>query len=114
MRRMVELGRLAASDTSIGKTIITLAQGDVFQRGLAVQSCFGSRDSVLALQALSDPSRSVRALALGLVALICSDDELQTALDIVPPDLKLRLLRALSRRRRHTAIDRYIETLASR
>ena len=68
MRRMVELGRLASSDASIGNTLSAFMQGNVYQRILAVQSCYGSRDSALVLRALSDPSRSVRALALNLVA----------------------------------------------
>src|SRR5260370_21438282 len=93
MHRMVEFGRLAASDANVDNTISILARGDVYQRMLATQSCYGSRNAAQALQALSDPSRSVRALALQLVTLLCSDAELQDALPLLPLDLKTLLLR---------------------
>jgi hypothetical protein len=114
MRRMVELGRLATSDASIRNTITAFAQGNVYQRVLATQSCFGSLDSAQALQALSDPSRSVRALSLDLAALVCSDAELLTALDSIPLDMKKVLLHKLHQRHRQIPIDMHIETLASR
>lgn len=95
MRRMVEPGRLATSDTHTGNTLAVLAQGDTYQRVLATQACYGSRDSAQVVRALSDPSRRVRGLALGLAALICSDAELQQALESLPPDLKMALVRAL-------------------
>lgn len=113
MRRMVELGRLASNDTSISQTLAALAQGDVYQRTLVTQACYGSRDSAQTLRALSDPSRSVRGLALGLTALTCSDAELQQALESLPLDLKMALARVLSRRRRQSPIDLSLETLAS-
>ena len=113
MRRMVELGRMVPNDTSIGETLAALAQGDVYQRALATQACYGSHDSAQALRALSDPSRTVRGLALGLAALICSDAELHQALESLPLDLKMALARALSRRRRQTPIDLALERLAT-
>src|SRR5690349_3913055 len=81
MRRMFELGRIAAVDASIARTLATLAQGDVYQRALALQSCSGSHDTAQVLRALSDPSCSIRSLALHLAAVICSDTEVQSALD---------------------------------
>src|SRR5260370_4616471 len=114
MHRMVEFGRLAASDANADNTISILARGDVYQRVLATQSCYGSRNAAQTLQALCDPSHSVRALALQLVALICSDAELQDALALLPLDLKEVLLRHLQKRRRQAPIDTHLETLASR
>lgn len=111
---MVELGKLAVSDASVRHTIAMLAQGDTYQRLLATQSCYGSRNATQALQALVDPSRSIRSLALRIVALICSDDELQSVLDTVPLDLKETLLRYLSKQRRQNVMDVYLETLAAR
>ena len=112
-RRMVELGRQATNDSSIEATLIAFAQGDVYQRTLAIQACHGSRNSAQALRALSDPSRSVRSLALGLAIAICSDDEVLTALDKLPFDMRIVLSRRLHKRHRYTPIDKYLETLAS-
>ena len=44
MRRMVEVGKLAASDASVAKTLAGLAEGGFYERLLALQSCHGSRD----------------------------------------------------------------------
>jgi hypothetical protein len=114
IQRMVELGRLATSDESVRVTIAQLARSGVYQRILATQTCYGSRDSAQILQALSDPSRSVRSLALNIVPRICTDAELQTALDVVPLEMKIVLLRKLGRRRRQAVIDGYLETLVAR
>ena len=113
LRRMVELGQLASNDATIRDTIDEFAQGDVYQRALAVQSCFGSRDSKHALRALSDPSRIVRGLALNLVSLICNDAELQNALDSLPLAEKEVLLHKLYRRQRQTPIETYLTILAT-
>lgn len=114
MYRMVGLGRLIASDASVNKTIMTLMQGSVYERGLAVQCGFGSRNATLALQGLTDPSRSIRAQALDLVALLGDDAELQIALDSIPLDMQMTLLHALDRTHKQAPIDTYIETLAAR
>ncbi len=114
MRYMFELGRATFADASIASTIAVLQHGDVYQRALALQSCFGSRDAAHVLRALADPSRSIRALALGLVAVICSDAEVQTALSSLPLAMQRALLRRLHRRNRQAPIDTFLETLASR
>jgi hypothetical protein len=114
MYRMVELGRLAVQDASIRELIATLTGGNVYERTLALQSCNGSRNSTQALQALSDPSRSVRSLALSLVPMLCSDTEIQSALDTISNDLQVVILTNLARRRRQEPINMYIEALAAR
>ena len=112
MLRMVEMGRLATSDTSMRETLATLAQGDVYARVLATQACYGSHNTAQVARALSDPSRSVRALALDMAALVCNDAELQTLLPQLPLDLQRVLVRNLYRRRRQAPIDLYLDTLA--
>lgn len=114
MRRMVEIGRLAASDPSVRKTLADLAQSEVYPRILATQACYGSRDTAQIARALADPSRSVRSLALDLAALVCGDAELQTLLPQLPLDLQRMLIRNLCRRRRQAPIDLHLETLAGR
>lgn len=44
VRRMVELGRTAAANPSTASLIAELEQGDFYERSLALQSCFGSKD----------------------------------------------------------------------
>ncbi len=44
MYRLVELGRLAKSDRQVATTLNTLEKGDVYDRLLALQSCYGSGD----------------------------------------------------------------------
>lgn len=114
MFRMVELGRAATKDADVASVLASLAQGDAYQRVLAVQSSYGSRASAPALQALSDPSRRVRACALRVVANICSDEELQSAFGTLVFDLKIALIRRLHRHRRQAPIDRHLEELAAR
>lgn len=114
MRRMVEVGRLAASDESVRQTIAALEQGDVYQRVLAVQSCYGSRNEEQARQAMLDPSRSVRSLATGLVPLLCSDAEIQGLLEQIASDLKMTLISRLIARGRQAPVDAYLEKLAAR
>ncbi len=114
MYRMVELGRMIDADKSVAETIRQLMQGATYQRLLALQSCYGSRDTVMALQALADPSYSVRSLALDLVVLNCNDTEVQNALNIVSSDMQTAMVRHLYRQHRQTPINMYIETLATR
>ncbi|GHO59321.1 HEAT repeat domain-containing protein [Ktedonobacter robiniae] len=114
MYRMVELGLLAVQDASMRELIAALARGNIYERTLALQSYYGSQNSALALQALSDPSRCVRSLALPLVSILCSDTEIQAALDTISNDLQVIILTNLARRRRQEPINMYIEALAAR
>jgi hypothetical protein len=52
MRRMVELGQLAASDPSISVTLAAFAQGDVYQRILSWASMPTKAASALVARAL--------------------------------------------------------------
>ncbi len=75
MRRMVELGRRAAAEPGVATTLDDLERRGVYERALALQSCYGSRDARRVLRALDDPSRTVRALALVLVPLVADPDQ---------------------------------------
>jgi HEAT repeat protein len=112
--RMARLGQLAVTDQNIAQTLAELAQGDVYQRMLATLACYGSRDSGQVLRSLTDVSRLIRARATRLVALVCSDAEVQQALELLSPDFKYALVRALLQRRRQEALNLYLETLAAR
>jgi hypothetical protein len=51
VRRMVELGRTAAANPNTASLIDELEQGDFYERSLALQSCFGSKDGEHMLRA---------------------------------------------------------------
>ncbi|GHO47907.1 hypothetical protein [Ktedonospora formicarum] len=104
MRRMVELGRQAAKDAEVGEVIAKLAQGNVYERVLAVQASHGSRDAALVARALNDPARDVRGKAVSIAAYICSDEELATALETIPHDLRFILLNRLTKLHRHAPL----------
>src|SRR5436190_19786954 len=79
MRRMIELGRLAKSDADLATLITSFEHGDFYERGLALNSCYGSRDGAQVLRALADPSQAIRGAALRLVAIICEDVQVSAA-----------------------------------
>lgn len=114
VRRMVELGRLAAVDPTVAATLLAQEQGGFYERWLALQSCFGSRDGAHVLRALSDPSRSIRTGAIKLVVMACDDAQAQEALSLLTIDHCLLLLHRLCKRRRFAPIDAFLTILAER
>src|SRR5581483_9320595 len=111
MRRMVELGRLGVRDTEIAQTIAAMATRGVYERRLALHSCFGSCDGAHALRAISDPSRTVRGLAMTLIPRVCGDGQAMAALGAVTRDGRLCLLRRMRRCRRIAPIDAFLDEL---
>lgn len=111
VRAMIELGR-SGRDRD---TIEALARGDVYERRLALSSCWGSRDGAHVLRALSDASRRVRGLALRLAAVVCDDAQ---ALDALQLAFGMRsdrpLVRWLAERGRGAVIDRFLDWLRGR
>lgn len=114
MGRIVEIGRSATLDANAAATLDALEQGDFYSRGLALQSCNGSRDGARALRAFTDSSRAIRTLAVALLPLLGDDAQMQTALEAAPFKQRRALLRELYKRRRHTIIDNFLDTLAAR
>ncbi|MFN8529764.1 MAG: hypothetical protein U0670_14250 [Anaerolineae bacterium] len=114
VRRMVDLGAQARQDTAVRATLTTLAHGDMYQRVLALQACFGSRDGEAVLRALTDPSRTVRQMALNMVASLCDDDQAAGTFDLVPPSRRAALLGMLRKQRRQAVIDTLLEKLLTR
>ncbi len=109
VRHMVELGKQSRTDATLRQMLTTLAQGDMVQRMLALQACYGSRDGETVLLALTDASRTVRQMAIRMVANICDDAQVQSAFDILPDQSRLILLRTLKKQHRQTAIDTYLQ-----
>ncbi|HLW00278.1 MAG TPA: hypothetical protein VKT82_16545 [Ktedonobacterales bacterium] len=113
VQRMVELGRMAAGDASVTAMLAAFEQGEFYERWLALQSYYGSRDGAQVLRALSDPSRLIRAGAIKLAALLCNDAQAQEALSLLTIDQCHRLLLRLFKRHRQTPIDAFLTTLAA-
>src|SRR6266478_4430638 len=100
MRRMVEVGRQAASDRSVRETLDEMSLGGVFQRAMALQACYGSRDGQRVVQALQDPSRLIRGLAVTLVPEVCDDDQARRAFAATSSvTAQAALVRRLSKKR---------------
>jgi hypothetical protein len=114
MQLMVDLGRRSTTEPEVAGSLAALARGDVYQRMLAAQSCFGSRDSALALAAVRDPSSLVRSSAFAALRVIGADETLVAALDQQPAHRVPAQLRALAGRRRRSAADAYLRRLAER
>ncbi len=114
MQRMVELGRLVATDANAAATLAALEQGEFYGRFLAVQACYGSRDGAHVLRALGDASRKIRIVAMKLVALVCDDAQAEEALGLLTADQCRFLLRRLLKARRRTPIDAFLAMLAER
>ncbi|GCE21182.1 hypothetical protein [Dictyobacter kobayashii] len=94
-RRMVDFGRLSLTDPQLAQTLADLAAGPFYERFLALQACYGSRDGALVFTSLSDPSACMRRLAVKLVALTCNQEQQQQALQVVPRELRASLIRSL-------------------
>src|SRR5439155_24306341 len=107
-QRMVDLGRRVRSDATAAAVLTSLEHGGFYERRLALQACYGSRDGAHVLRALTDPSQIIRSAALGLVALICDDTQVRSALDMLLPKQQRRLLTLLAKRRRHALIDAFL------
>src|SRR5688572_20487178 len=100
VRRMVEPGRLEKSDVSVAETLTLFERGGFYERWMALNSCYGSRDGTRVLRALADPSQAIRGAALKLAALVCDDAQVSAALVSISPDQQSELLKLLAKRRR--------------
>ena len=63
MRRMAEVGKQAARDPKAAATLAALEQGDLYQRLLSLQACYGSRDGECVLRALAGKPQHGYAVA---------------------------------------------------
>lgn len=102
---MVELGR--QQDPVIDQ----LEKGDYYQRGLALNSCYGSRDAKRIARFLeNDPSARLRGLARHLTAHFSPDEDVLKMLSEVGPAHLQGTLAILYRRRRKTALETWQKT----
>lgn len=111
VQRMIALGR--QQDEESRALIGEMERGGFYERFLALYACFGSRDSAHAARALSDPSRTIRGLAIRLVAQLCDEAHLTDVLVNAPIQVRRRLLWKLSKGHQ-ASIDAFLEQLAQR
>src|SRR4051794_37565254 len=111
--RMVELGRAARTDPGVRGLLAGMADADWYQRHLAVHAGYGSGDAVAARRAAADASRSVRGVALGLLAHIGDDDLLAELLGGLAGAGQRRFAARLARRGRRRVVDTVVRRLAA-
>ena len=116
MRRMVELGQRAAAgpntDAAIASVLAELRTGNGYERRLALQAAWGSRDPAVAADGAADPSRLARRMARNLLAVLGDDAQLLSALDGAPSAARRALLAGMWGQGRHDAIDVVLQSLA--
>lgn len=113
VQRVVALGQRAGGDPRAAQLLAALAEGDAYQRRLALKACYRSRDGAMVLRLINDESRLVRGAARKLVALCCDDDQALRALqECFPVRQHLPILKGLSARGRTAPIDGFLDWLS--
>ncbi len=110
-RRMVELGRRAASGDSDALACVGAMRSheSIYVRCLALQTVYGSRDAAVVLGCIGDVSRSVRRKAARLLRIACSNEQITAALhQIAERRLLTRMLGHLSRHGLSAPADAFI------
>ena len=105
MKRLTELGR----DDAATATLSVWENGDGFERRLALQSCYGSRDGARVARMASDKSRLTRNLALTLSAEVCDLAQLEQIFAPLNDKSRRHLLVTLIRKKRRADVDALIE-----
>ncbi len=113
MARMVEIGRDSRQNDNLRQLLHQLETGVCYQRRLALQACYGSRDSAPVLRLQNDVSRLVRGLVLHLAPLVLDDDALFQLLKNSREKVRRVLLIKLVKQRRATVLDSYLTQLAT-
>lgn len=111
VQRMIALGRQQNDESRA--VLAEMERGGFSERFLALYACFGSRDSAHAARALSDPSRTIRGLAIRLVPQLCDAAQLAQVLATVPAQARRRLLWKLTHQHQ-ASVDAYLGQLAQR
>jgi len=121
LKRMIELGRLAAgtaqgrpTDESIASLLKALGNRNSYERRLALYACLGSRDGSPVAAAISDPSNLVRTLACHLAPMLCDDATVVDRLNVVDRVRRLSLIRGLRRQGRRTPVDAFLDAAIAR
>ncbi|MCI0704259.1 MAG: hypothetical protein L0241_24640, partial [Planctomycetia bacterium] len=107
VRRAVELGRQARTDSETSRLLREWRTGGFTQRLLAAFACHGSRDSAALAELAADPSRTVARVALSVLCDVGDDDTLLAVLRTLPSRRAAKVLFWL-RRARSKVTDRFV------
>ncbi len=110
MQRLTELGR----DARAADVIQKWENGDGFERRLALQSCYGSRDGARVARMAADKSRLTRNLALTLSVEVCDLSQLEAIFAPLNDKSRWHLLVLLIRKKRRADVDALIESARGR
>ena len=108
IQRMLALGR----DPENEPLLAEMEQNAFDMRWLALMSCHTSRDGARVLRLLGDSSQLIRHSAASLVALIGTTTQGISALDMILPRYRRRLVCQLQKRNRPDVLDACLQHLA--
>ncbi len=112
IKRMVGLGQQASNNPQIGQLIAQLAQSNsIYQRRLALWSCYGSRDSSLIRRFIEDPAQSLIHLAIKLIVVYGNDADVAASLSQLAQPFWRKTLKLLAQQRRFKLVDAFLATL---
>ncbi|XSG77499.1 HEAT repeat domain-containing protein [Herpetosiphon llansteffanensis] len=112
IKRMVALGQQARNNPQSSQLIAQLAQSSsIYQRRLALWSCYGSHDSSLIRRFISDPAQSLIQLAIELMAVYGNDADVQASLSQLAAPFWRKTLKLLAKQGRFHLIDAFLATL---
>ncbi len=104
---MIALGRDMQANRA---DIQALQTRGVYERMLALYTCYTSHDAEHVMKATSDESNMIRTHAVKLLAMIGNDTQISAVLEMLPKQAKLSLVRTLIKQSpsRKAVIDQYI------
>ena len=114
MRALVQLGRLSKDDLALRNLIADWSASALYDRLLALQTAFGSRDATLPLKALADPSMHMKRRGIKVASVLCSDEQLVAASGTLPVRTRRSLIHELRRRRRLDVIETILDHVLQR
>lgn len=111
----VELGRLTLIEGSDGQRareiVSSMRQGNFAQRYVALNSCYGSRDTEHIVESVADRSETLRTVARSMIAIYGSDAEVRKTFELSTRANRQAFLRQLKKRKRWAVVDQILESL---
>ncbi|WP_110514315.1 HEAT repeat domain-containing protein [Herpetosiphon llansteffanensis] len=112
IKRMVALGQQAANNPQSSQLIEQLAQSlSIYQRRLALWSCYGSHDSSLIRRFINDPAQSLVRLAINVLMVYGNDADVAASLSQLAPLFWRKALKLLAKHQRFQLIDAFLATV---
>lgn len=117
VRKLVEIGRSSKEDLTSKDLISHLAEGSIYEKTLALKSCYGSQNIGTAMRLLSTPSTAIKHQGISRILLFATDIEVLAMLEVLPEysqSWAIRRLRSCClHRRRPVVIDLFLKSLSN-